>query len=290
MNFGAATCTAIQADHILASDLARAVPEFASAPRDTFIGFAPAPGSRRVLHAGELLRLASKFDVRLDAEREACFEWALGPVSGKDVVEAMRESLQLPNAHIEIMEIGARATPRGKMIFPLEGLIPAADRNKGPALWRGYVAYSERSRFDLWVRVKLSAPTARVVAITSIPIGHTVESSEVKVETVEDFPIWHEVARRLDEVVGRVARRGIPAGGAVLRTELALPLEIEAGEVVKVNVVSGRTHLTMEGRAENSGRRGDMISVRNPRSGKSFRARVDAKGEVLVMPGVLGGL
>jgi flagella basal body P-ring formation protein FlgA len=289
MNLRAATCTPLHTDHILASDVARVVPEFAAVPPDTIIGYAPVAGSRRLLHAAELRRLATKFNVTLNADPEACFEWTVGPVSRDDIVRAMRESIELPDARIDIIETGTRAAPAGKIVFPLHGLIPAADRNSGPALWRGYVAYAERRRFDLWVRVKLSAPTSRVVAVTSISAGHVIEANEVRLETVEDYPIWHEVARHLDEVVGRVARRGIPAGRAVLRTELTQPLEIEAGETVEVNVESGQAHLTMQGRAENSGRRGEMISVRNPRSGKLFRARVEAKGKVLVMPGVTGG-
>jgi len=289
MNFTTATCVAMHGDRIGATDLAKAVPEFAAAPSDAFIGYAPAPGSRRVLHAVELRRLAAKFDVTFDADREVCFEWMLKPVSHEDVVRSMRESLALPTAHIEILEMGTRAAPEGKLVFPIEGLIPGADRNTGSALWRGYVVYSEKRRFDLWARVKVSAPTSRVVAVTAIAAGHAIEATDVKLETVEDFPVWHEVARHLDEVVGRVAQHGIPAGHAVVRAGLSQPFEIEAGELVEVIVESGQAHLTLQGRAENSGRRGDMISVRNPRSAKVFRARVDGKGRVLVMPGITGG-
>src|ERR1700676_203086 len=141
MTFNAAICTPIHGDRILASDLARAVPEFAVASGDAVIGYAPAPGSRRVLHAVELGRLASKLNVKLDAEREACFEWTLAAVSREDVARSMRVSLGIPDARIEIIEMGPRAAPEGKMMFPLTGLIPGADRNSGPALWRGYVAY-----------------------------------------------------------------------------------------------------------------------------------------------------
>src|SRR5438034_424517 len=137
MNLTVGTCTPIHAGHILAADVARAVREFAAVPGDEIIGYAPVHVSRRVLHSGDLRRLASKFNVKLDSEREVCFEWTLATVSREEIVRAMRESLELPNAHIEIIEIGTHVAPEGKMIFPLQGLIPAAERNKGPALWRG---------------------------------------------------------------------------------------------------------------------------------------------------------
>lgn len=289
MNLSAATCTPIKADRIVAADVALSVPEFAAVPRDAVIAYAPVPGARRVLHAGELRRFASKYNVRLDSDREACFEWSIGPVSRDEVVRSMRESLQLPDAKIDIIEMSTQVAPEGKMVFPLPGLVPAADRNNGPALWRGFVAYSERRRFDLWVRVKLSASTSRVVAVTAIPAGQVIAASDVRLESTDDFPVWHEVARSLDEVVGLAPRRSIAAGRSILRTELIQPLEIEAGDIVEVHVESGRAHLTLQARAENSGHRGQIISLRNPKSGKIFRARVQAKGEVLVMPGVTGG-
>ena len=138
--------------------------------------------------------------------------------------------------------------------------------------------------------MRISAPTDRVVASSAISAGHIIESADVRLETIADFPLWNGVARRLDDVVGRIARRSIPAGQAVLRTELAEPLSVKAGDNVEVEVESGRTHLKLEARAENSGRVGDMISVRNPKSGKNFRARVEAKGKVLVMPRPFSGM
>lgn len=282
MNINAAACVPIHAGSILAADVARAVPEFAAVPGDAVVGYAPMPGSRRVLRAVELRRIALKYNISMAAEREACFEWPLLPVSREDVVRAMRESLSIEGARIEVLDIGIKAVPEGKVTFPLTGLVPAADPNNGPALWRGYVAYGEKRRFDFWARVRLSAPTARVVALTNIAVGHVVEAGDVGLETVDDFPIWYAVARRLDEVVGRIARRGIAAGRAVLRSEVAQPLEVQAGDDVEVNVESGRAHLKMQGRAENSGRRGEMISVRNPRTGKTFRGQVEGKGRVVV--------
>lgn len=290
MSFPAPACTPIHGDQILAADMARAIPEFGAAPKDVVIGFSPIPGTRRIFHTQELQRLAARFGVTIDSSREACFEWKLQAISAEEVTQAMRDSLKVPDARIEILKIGNGAAPEGKLVFPLPGLMPAADRNHGPALWRGYVAYSEKRRFDLWVRVKISAATSRVVAVEDISAGHAIEAKNVRVETVDDFPVWRDVARHLDEVLGRVAQRAIPAGHAVLRTELWEPAAIEAGEIVKVRVESGQAHITMDARAENSGRKGDLIQVRNPRSGKIFRARVEAKGKVLVMPGVTGGL
>ena len=243
-----------------------------------------------MIHINEIRRFASRFDVHLTSDREACFEWRVGPVSPLEAIRAMYESLRIPKARIEIVEMKKQRAPLGKVVFPASGLIPAADRGSGMALWRGFVLYGEGRRFDLLARVKISAPTERVVAATAIPVGATIDAGQVLVETVADFPLWNGVARRLDEVVGRVSRRSIAAGETLLRTELAEPVMVKAGDEVHVDVKSGRAHLNLEARAENSGRQGDMISVRNPKTGKLFRARVEAQGKVIVMPGLTGGM
>jgi len=290
MNLPNTACTPVFDNRLVAADLARAVPEFASAPPDVEIGFAPAPGARRVIHIGELRRFAARFGVQLTSNREACFEWKIVPVSSDAAIIAMKDALKLPDARIELLEMKKRDAPGGTVEFPLSGLIPAAERNSGLAFWRGYVRYGEGRRFDLLARVRISAPTDRVIAATAIAVGHPIEPGQVRLETVTDFPLWNGAAKRLDEVVGRIARRSIDAGQAVLRTELAEPLAVKAGDDVEVEVTSGHTHLKLEARAENSGRQGDMISVRNPKSGKLFRARVESKGKVIVMPGVSGGM
>jgi hypothetical protein len=50
----------------------------------------------------------------------------------------------------------------------------------------------------------------------------------------------------------------------------------------EVEPTSGRATIVLSGRALSGGSRGDSVMVRNPLSGKSFRARVSGKGTVAV--------
>lgn len=278
-------CTPVSADRIVGADLARALPEFSAAPPDASIGYSPAAGARRVFHIDELRRIAAKYDVALASDREACFEWPFQSLSGDEVLSAMHDGLRMPDARIEIIEIATTAVPEGALVFPRSGLMTGRARIDGPIPWRGYILYGGKRRFDIWARVKISAQMTRVVSVTPIAAGHSIDATEVRLETVEEFPLWNEAARHLDEVIGHVSRRGIPAGHAVLRSELSAPLDVKAGDMVSVDVESGRAHLQLPARAETSGREGDVISVQNPSSGKVFRARVEGKGKVLVSAG-----
>ncbi len=280
-----AACTPIASENIVAADLARALPEFAKAPPDANIGYAPSPGSRRVFRIDELRRLAVRFQVELGDKHEACFEWPLAPLSHEQAIAAMRLSLNLREARVEIIEMSKRATPRGEAIFPVTSLIPPADRHTGSALWRGFVLYDggER-RFDVWARVKISAPMTRVMVVTPIPAGRPIAAAEVRIETIDDFPLSSDAARSLDEVVGWVPKFGFAAGHTVLRADISEAIIVKTGDVVDVVVESGNARLKLQALAETSGHRGDMIALRNPKSGKTFRAKVEAEDKAIVLP------
>ncbi len=57
-----------------------------------------------------------------------------------------------------------------------------------------------------------------------------------------------------------------------------------------VIVETASTHIEAEGIAEEAGRTGAVITVRNVKSGKKFRARVEDKDKVVVVPGGPFGL
>jgi hypothetical protein len=60
------------------------------------------------------------------------------------------------------------------------------------------------------------------------------------------------------------------------------PREVERGDAVEVEVLSGATVLKFEAHAESGGKTGQTVSIRNPASGARFSARVAAKGRVIV--------
>ena len=121
----------------------------------------------------------------------------------------------------------------------------------------------------VWARVRVAATMTRVVALETLAPGETIKAEQVRVETYDDFPLHSEVARDLEEVVGRLPRRAIRAGLPVFRTDLTEPLQVQRGDLVRVIAVSGAAQMELEAVAESSGRKGETISLRNPGSGKT---------------------
>src|SRR5262249_21989796 len=135
----------------------------------------------------------------------------------------------------------------------------------------------------IWVRVKITVPLKRVVAVEPLQPDRPIAAAQVRLEECEGLPSAQPPARDLEQVVGRMPRRPIAAGSEILLSLITQPAAVARGETVEVEVRSGSARLGFTARAESPGGPGDTIQVRNPRSGKSFQAKVSAKGKVLVV-------
>lgn len=272
-------------DRIYGEDLARAVPAFLDKiPGDTAIGYSPAPGARRVFKSLELQRIGAPYGVAVAPDAEACFEWSLQTLTDDVVRAAIRESLQSDGARIDVLAISRNQAPVGKISFPISGLLASTLTGPDtPVTWRGEVIYHGSRKFSVWARVKISSTTTRVVATQLILPGQTVAPDQVRIETYDDFPLRNDIARNLDEVIGRMPRRAIRVGLPVFRADLIEPLQVQRGDLVDVTAISGAAQLRMPAVAESPGRQGDMITLKNAHSGKTFRARIEGKDKALVM-------
>src|ERR1700681_3286414 len=146
-------CALIEGERITAHDLAQAVPAFAVIPGDTRLGYAPAPGARRVFHANDLRRLAIRYNIPQPSDAELCFERAMEPLSRERIIQAMQDVLGSAKARVEIVEISRYPVPPGEIQF-IRSALPAS--TGGAVLWRGSVMYNGERRFAIWARVKIA--------------------------------------------------------------------------------------------------------------------------------------
>jgi flagella basal body P-ring formation protein FlgA len=272
-------CVSIAGERVVARDLAAAVPAFAEIPADTPLGYAPAPGARRVFHANDVRRLAIRYNITPPPDSEICIERVMGPLSPDRVVQAMRDALGSAGARVEVLELSRYPVPSGQIQF-VRSALPAG--GGAPVLWRGSVLYTAERRFAIWARVKIAVPSIRMVAAENLPPGRHIERENIRLEECELFPSGHPSEASLDQILGRVPRRPIAAGATITANLLDAPKEVERGDTVEVQVRSGAAHLKLEGLAQSAGRRGESIPVRNLTTNKSFSARIVDKDVVLV--------
>jgi flagella basal body P-ring formation protein FlgA len=281
-------CYPVQNDRIYARDVAAAVPAFSGIAADFVLGYAPAPGSRRVFKGAALQKLARNQDVALEAAPDVCFERAMAEVTAEEILEAMRGSWGVTNAHgaevhMELRSWSPKTAPQGKVVFPRTGLqLPAASNPQAEVIWHGYVMYGNNRRFSISARARITTTTTRVIALSDLSAGEPVREEQVRLESFDSFALDDRPARHLDEVVGFIPRSAIRSGSTVLRSQLRRVPEVSRGDVVKVEVTTGGAHLLLEGTAQADGVTGKTILVKNPASGRDFRARVTGKGKVSV--------
>ncbi len=277
-----AACFPVIGDRIFGSDLAAAVPAFASLPPNLTIAYPPAPGSQRIFAVAELARIARANHITLDNPVEVCFEIPMHAMTENEALESMRRALPL-EAELAIVELPRTNIPVGKLEFLFSGL---EAQSRGSRIWRGSVRYGETLKMPVWARVTVQRKTMAVVAGQDLPLNEPIDPRSIRLESVT-VPIDAErLALRIEEVLGRVPKKPVHAGETIPLAILNLPPTVRRGDAVRVEVRSGSARLLFDAVAENPACAGDLVDLRNPSNGRTFRARLEDAGHAVVEVGL----
>ena len=271
-------CLAVTGEQVLFGDVATLFPQFSSVPPAGVLGYAPAPGARRVFSFSELHRAAERHGIELASGQGICVERVSKRLETNELQEAMRRSLGTADARLAILEFSRYPVPVGEITFPRSSLPVSAPGGDGPVLWRGYVRYASKRQFPIWAKVRVSVPATRFLATENLPQGSPIQPHQVRAVESEMYP-GNRPVPDARQIIGRVPRRTIAAGSEV-PAALDKPRLVARGDTVRVEVQIGGAHLALEGRAVTAGDEGQFIAVRNPQSGRVFTARVGGKGQV----------
>jgi flagella basal body P-ring formation protein FlgA len=278
-----ADCLPVTGDHILGRDLALADPRFSAMPASYIVSSSPLPGARRVFAAAEITRIAHANNIHLDEASELCFVVPVKPVADEEMIAAMQRSLPR-GVDIAIVDRSRAETPTGEIVFSPAGLSPASASDPTVQLWRGFVRYSETRRVEIWALVNVRGQYTTVVAAGELARNVPIDAASVRMETWTG-PLQREaVAVRIEDVLGRIPTRTLKAGAPIPLSFLTQPPAVRRGEAVTVDVQCGPARLRLNAIAERDGRNGEMLELRNPTSGKTFRARLEGSKAVLIIP------
>lgn len=271
-------CQSIDRDYLIAAD----VPALTKLAGDINLGFLPSSGSPRILHGADLQRIAKNRGVELENLQDVCFVRKTFVPDAEQIRAAMRQGIDFPGAKIEIVSSTPHPIPFGELVFPRDGL-------QSPNLWNGYVRFGDDQRVTVWAKVRITAPLTRVIAVTNIAAGKPIQQSQVRLETVEDFPLDETIARNLVDVVGYLSKTSLRPLMPIRKAQLQNPPDVTRGDLVQVQVIDGAARLSLEGTAQSAGAKGSFIMIRNSSSGKDFRAQVTGKDQAIVSIHVDGG-
>jgi flagella basal body P-ring formation protein FlgA len=277
----ALACHIVDGDRILAGDLAAASPAFGALDSTLAIAAAPAPGVRRVFRSEDIARLARLNGLVLPSPpAELCFERATKQLTPEALMPVLRAALALDDAEIEILDFSRFGIPRGTLSFSRTGLSSAGLLSV--SLWRGHVTYDRSRTAPVWVRVRITTERTWVEAAVTIPPGKLIEASQIVLRKGPHFPFGPAPLDALDLAALHKPLRAIRQGEPIFASMLTKPCEVERGDLVRVEVSSGRAHLEFDAVTQSAAHTGESVMVKNLENGGYFQARVEAKGKVSV--------
>jgi flagella basal body P-ring formation protein FlgA len=280
-----AACLEISSSEITAGDLARAVPVFQALDPSTQLGFMPLPGAERVLSSRELRLIARQhsLDVQDQSIPDLCVKRQVRQLTRDEIQKTLSKSLGMPDAQVDVVDFSNQPLPPGDLEFRVSGLNrPPRSRPDDPVIWRGRLVYDGRHSANIWARVRISVQRTWLVAAEDITAGQAIRAADVQQISGRTFPFPASSLQSPESIVGKVARRGIPRGQRIAAGALQDPLDVVKGETVRVNVTEGLASIALDAVARTGGRKGDVIVVHNPSTGRDFRAVIEDRGQVSV--------
>jgi flagella basal body P-ring formation protein FlgA len=144
------------------------------------------------------------------------------------------------------------------------------------------IVQSGRTMRSFWVNADIILRTDAWVAAKDILPGKIVESSDFVKQWTPIQDLRAIYIRTLDEVMGKTARHRISAGDLIVREAFAEPFLIKRGETVQLRLQREGIMLNSQARAEEDGKLGQMIRVRNQDFSTVIKAQVIGRSQVIL--------
>lgn len=251
---------------------------------------APAPGSTQVFGARRLLRLARTYGV--DWRPASRYDRATITRSSRSVgVEQIRDLLRDARfmagdgddlVDILIEGVTARAHLPREATGPLAitefsqdsmtGQFSAVLTTEGPEIPGGRLTLN--GRFVTLVELP--------VAGRRIGAGQRLKARDLTIRRLPAEQVARDAVLDAGELIGMVARRSLESGKPIALGSVEPPILVPRNSGVVISLTLPNMTLTAQGRALESGARGDMIRVRNSHSRMTVDAIVTGPGRVTV--------
>jgi flagella basal body P-ring formation protein FlgA len=280
-----AECHLLHSGIIYGRDLASHVPGLEQLAPEGVIGLAPLPGVERWIRPAEQVSIGKRFGLTASPRESICLRIATRQLQAIDFELAVKPLLNA-EAKIEIVDWSRFEVPYGELEFRTSGItyVPARDPNV-PALWRGTLKYFGDRRITVWVKLRVKEARRWMEAARNIKAGETLTTGDVLSKTGDVFPFPDSPKESTVDFSGRRVRRSLAKGMPLREVDLQPKTDVERGDEVLVRVENASSVISVQARSEQAGALGQEISLRNPTSGRLFRARVEGKGTAVVRLG-----
>lgn len=281
-----ADCIAMEGDQILGRDLAGADPAFSSVNPDLYFSYAPAAGKQRTISPPELANFASANGIAYTPHGSVCFTRSAYTLTASDAAAKIKESFgpRAGQVQVDVVDLCKCSLPSGKLQFSLQGAsLPPLGHSDTPTLWRGQLISKSGMTYPLWVRARVLARLTLVRAKENIRPQSIIEPNQVEEVVATESPLRFTDTQSAAEYIGKLATRSILEGHYLDPQGVRVPPDILRGDLVKVDVIDGLTHLQLDARAETGGKTGDRVTLINPSGLRKFQATISGPGRAQIV-------
>jgi flagellar basal body P-ring formation protein FlgA len=209
------------------------------------------------------------------------------PVESEEITRILKDFLikTLPWKESEI-EIQSIEHPQGIELPPGEAQLQISSRlpvtGRGRIIFPFEIVQEGKVIRNFWTTTKINVNKGVFTAQRPIRVGKVIELEDVVLSgaTISDFHATY--LRTLDEILGKVAQRNLSPGDPLTRESFADPILIKRGETIQLRLQRSGIALTAKGRAEQDGRLGQTIRVRNMEFSTLLNAQITGPGEAKI--------
>lgn len=151
-----------------------------------------------------------------------------------------------------------------------------------PPLIGSFVTVKVSCAAPVWttyVPVRLRQWREVVVAAAALPPDQPLSASDLAMARVDTAALPSAPVVDLADAIGKLLRTSVPAASPILAAQLEAPILVHRDQRVVVTLRDGAITVKTTAIAEQDGRAGDVIALRNPSSRKVIRATITAGGE-----------
>lgn len=251
------------------------------------LGVAPQPGLARQFRAAQLART-------LNGRLGRPVSW-----SGAEVVTVRRRAHPLDRERLETAvrswlaaywQVASEAVEVRSLQWPANLALPPGEQHvRFTGQWADGGVECEIRAGDVTRRVRLlveAAVTAEVaVACRAVPFGQVVTEADVRFEPRRLSSCPWKYVRRPEQLLHAKLRRPLAEGQPLELAALRAERVVKRGSPVTITYRRNGVSLAAPGRALGSAHLGEVVEVRNDRSGQVVRGRVLGPDTVLVGQG-----
>lgn len=255
---------------------------------ERILGAAPQPGKDMVLNSRTLLRIAVALDIpwRPNGGEQIVIRRAATLIPADMMSNALHnaaanegldgrfeliptaplQGLVLPQQEAATLEVTSFRIDSARDVFTAEIVAPSLDNPL------------RRQSVSGKIRRLVSVP----VLNTNLQNGMMISNTDIDWIDLPAERVQHDMALNAESLVGMTPRRILMSGKPVLMNDLIPPLLVKRGETVRITFTEGPITLTSEGKALQSGAKGDIIRVVSNASNRTIDAHVTSDRSVTV--------